>query len=185
MPIEIFENISHEAYVFFISMLPFFELRLSIPYGILNQLPWQETFIIAIIGNFIPIIPLLLLLEKVLNFLNRFPFFKRFYDFVMEKTHKNKGIVEKYGKLGLFIFVAIPLPGSGVYTGSAVAMLLGMKKRESFPALTLGMILAGVLVTSATMGVVNIFDNPVFVILFILISFIVYKIINIFKEPLK
>ncbi len=172
------DNISHEAYVFFISMLPLFELRLSIPYGILNQLPWQETFILAIAGNFIPIIPLLLLLEKVLNFLNRFEIFKKFYDFVMEKTHKNKGIVEKYRKLGLFIFVAIPMPGSGVYTGSAIAMLLGMKKRESFPALTLGMILAGILVTSATMGVVNIFDNPAFVILFILILFFIYKKIS-------
>lgn len=172
------DNIAHEAYVFFISMLPLFELRLSIPYGILNQLPWQETFLLAIAGNFVPIIPLLLLLEKVLNFLNQFEVFSKFYNYVMDKTHKNKGIVEKYGKLGLFIFVAIPLPGSGVYTGSAIAMLLGMKKRDSFPALTLGMILAGVLVTSATMGVVNIFDNPAFVILFILISFFIYKKIS-------
>ncbi|NCC81360.1 MAG: hypothetical protein EOM04_03735 [Clostridia bacterium] len=172
------DNIAHEAYVFFISMLPLFELRLSIPYGILNQLPWQETFLLAIAGNFVPIIPLLLLLEKVLNFLNQFEVFSKFYNYVMEKTYKNKGIVEKYGKLGLFIFVAIPLPGSGVYTGSAIAMLLGMKKRDSFPALTLGMILAGVLVTSATMGVVNIFDNPAFVILFILISFFIYKKIS-------
>jgi len=172
------DNIGHEAYVFFISMLPLFELRLSIPYGILNQLPWQETFILAIVGNFVPIIPLLLLLEKVLNYLNRFKIFNKFYNYVMKKTHKNKGIVEKYGKLGLFIFVAIPMPGSGVYTGSAIAMLLGMKKRESFPALTLGMILAGILVTSATMGVVNIFDNPVLIILFILISLLIYKKIS-------
>lgn len=175
------DKIGHEAYIFFISMLPFFELRFSIPYGILNNIPWQETFIIAVAGNFLPIIPLLLLLEKVLNFLNRFVIFEKFYSYVMEKTHKNKGIVEKYGRLGLFIFVAIPLPGSGVYTGSAIAMLLGMRKRESLPSLTLGMLVAGVLVTSATMGVISIFDNPLFILLFILLSFFLYKRIN--KSP--
>lgn len=170
-----FDNIGHEAYVFFISMLPFFELRLAIPYGILNQIPWQETFLIAIAGNFVPIIPLLLLLEKILNYLKKIDIFKSFYYFVMEKTHKNKGLVEKYGKLGLFVFVAIPIPGSGVYTGAAVAMLLGMKKRDTFLPLTLGMLAAGVLVTVGTLGVVNIFDNPIFVIIFVILSFFIYK----------
>lgn len=170
-----FDNISHEIYVFFISMLPFFELRLSIPYGIINQVPWLETFLIATAGNFIPIIPLLLLLDRVLNFLNKFNIFKKFYNFVIEKIHRNKGIVEKYGKLGLFVFVAIPIPGSGVYTGAAIAMFIGMKKKDSLLSITLGMLVAGVLVTAATMGIINIFDNPIFVILFILVSFFAYK----------
>lgn len=169
------ENISHELYIFFISMLPFFELRLAIPYGIINLIPWQETFLIAVVGNFIPIIPLLLLLEKILDFLNRYDVFKKFYDFVMERTHKNKGIVEKYGKFGLFVFVAIPLPGSGVYTGAAVAMLLGMKKRDSIWSLVFGMLVAGILVTAGTLGITNIFKNPVIVIALIFLLFIIYK----------
>ncbi len=142
-----------EAYVFLISMLPFFELRLSIPYGILSGLPWQETFFLGTLGNFVPIIPMLFLFEKIMELLSRFPLTKWFYDFVNNKTHKNKSIVEKYGKYGLFIFVAIPLPGSGIYTGAAIAILLGMKRRDSFLALSLGMLMAGVVVTLAAAGI--------------------------------
>lgn len=150
--LEALKLLSAEAYVFLISMLPFFELRLSIPYGILTGLPWQETFFLAALGNFVPIIPMLFLFKKIMEILSKFSLTKWFCDFVDSKTHKNKGIVEKYGKYGLFIFVAIPLPGSGVYTGAAIAILLGMKRRDAFLALSLGMLAAGLIVTLASAG---------------------------------
>lgn len=154
--LEILKFLPAQLYVFFISMLPFFELRLSIPYGALAGLPLEETFLIAIAGNFMPIIPLLFLFEAIMNILAKISFTRWFYDLVNRKTHQNKGIVEKYGKYGLFIFVAIPLPGSGVYTGAAIAILLGMKRRDAFLALSLGMILAGILVSLAAAGIIRI-----------------------------
>ena len=172
------EKISHEFLIFLFSMLPFFELRLSIPYGILNQIPWQETFILSVLGNFIPIIPLLFLLEKFFLFLRKYKIFDRLYCSLMRNIHKNSALVLKYGKIGLYFFVSIPIPGSGIYTGSALALLFGISRKDAFLPLTFGMFTAGVLTMLATLGIVNIFEEPLFIFIAIIFVFLIYKKIS-------
>ncbi len=168
-------QLGHEWLVLFFSMLPFFELRLSIPYGILNHVPWQTTFILSIIGNFLPIIPLLFLLEKILALFIKIDIFNRMYNFIMRNTQKKSALVKKYGLIGLYIFVSIPIPGSGIYTGSVLALLFDMKKRDAFIALSAGMVTAGVLVTLATLGIVSVFDNPLAIFIVILVIVFAYR----------
>lgn len=175
----------HEWLVLFFAMLPFFELRLSIPYGILNQIPWQTTFLLSIIGNFLPILPLIFLLEKILALFIKIDIFNRVYNFIMRNTEKKKSLVEKYGLIGLYVFVAIPVPGSGIYTGSVLALLFAMKKKDTFIALTAGMVTAGILVTLASLGIVSVFDNPLMVFLLILLIVVLYRKIRFRNKESK
>ncbi len=142
------------ALTLLITVLPISELRGGIPLGISLGLDPLFTFFIAIIANaliFFPIFfALRLLYDKVLS---RIPLFDKYLDSV-RKIGKPK--VEKYGFWGLTLLVAIPLPITGAYTGTILAWLLGMDWRKAFPAVGLGVIVAGVLVFLITLGVISI-----------------------------
>ena len=142
------------AWVLLITVLPISELRGGIPLGISLGLDPLFTFFIAIIANaliFFPIFfALRLFYDKVLS---RIPLFDKYLDRV-KKIGKPK--VEKYGFWGLTLFVAIPLPITGVYTGTVLAWLLGMNWKKAFPAVGLGVIVAGVVVLLITLGVISI-----------------------------
>jgi len=141
------------ALTLLITISPIFELRFGIPYGISKGLdPWF-TFFIAVIANaliFFPIFfALRLFYEKLLY---RIPLFDKYLD-NLRKRGKPK--VEKYGFWGLTLFVAIPLPITGAYTGTILAWLLGMDWKKAFPAVGLGVIVAGVVVLLITLGVTS------------------------------
>lgn len=139
--------------VFFLSMIPVSELRLAIPLGIAwGAEPWQ-CFLWAIAGNFLPVIPLLLLIPYIYRVLQKFAFLESFFNRFIERARRKGHQVEKYGALGLTLFVAIPLPGTGVWSGCLVAFLLGIKTPYAIAAITVGEILAGLFVTFASMGV--------------------------------
>ena len=127
--IEFFKtNFTKEVAVFILSMIPIIELRGAIPVGLSLGIPYKETFLLSFLGSSLPAIPIVFLIGYVFFLLRKIGFFDRLITKITEKTLKKKEQIEKYGYVGLFLFVAIPLPGTGVWTGSLLSHLLGMKK---------------------------------------------------------
>ena len=136
------------ATVFGVSMLPVLELKAAIPLGLAMGLPLWETFLIALLGSSLPVPLILFFLRPVFRYLRRFRFFARFADWFERHTHKRSKSVTKYrgySLLGLFVFVAIPLPTTGVWTGSAIASFLNLRILYAFPTILLGNAVAGLL----------------------------------------
>lgn len=141
-------------------MVPISELRGGIPYAWSQGINHWIAYLIAVTGNLIPVIPLLLLLGPISKWLRRFSLFNKFFDWWFKRTLKRSQLIEKYGVLGLIVFVMIPLPVTGAWTGSVAAFLLGIRFRYAFPAIVIGVILAGVIVSLVCLGVVHI---PIFI----------------------
>ena len=140
-----------EFQVFLLSMTPIGELRAAIPVGLLvYKLNWLEVYIISVVGNIIPVFFLLLFLEPVSNLLaKKFSFMDKFFAWLFERTRvKHKKVIDKHGWWGLATFVAIPLPITGSWTGTLLAFLTGMSFKKAFSAIALGVIVAGVIVTT-------------------------------------
>ncbi|PIV53744.1 MAG: ligand-binding protein SH3 [Elusimicrobia bacterium CG02_land_8_20_14_3_00_37_13] len=149
---------SPELMVFLLGALPVSELRGAIPLGIAKfGFSIQKTFIIAVIGNLVPVIPLLLFLNYLSKELSKISILGKFFDWWFTRTKKRSKIIEEYGTLGLILFVAIPLPMTGAWSGCVASYLLGMRLRYAFPAIALGVIIAGIVVTLTTVGIIKIF----------------------------
>jgi uncharacterized membrane protein len=145
-------GVSPELAVFITSMLPIIELRGAIPLGInFYHLVWYKVVLLAIIGNLVPILPILFLLDKISKLLSHVPIFKKFFDWLFTRTRKRSKIIEEYEMIGLAIFVGIPLPGTGAWTGSVAAFLLGLKYVPSIIAIFCGVLLAAVIVTGLSL----------------------------------
>ena len=142
-------------YVFFISMLPIIELRGAIPVGAGLGLPWWLTFLLAVVGNLLPVPFILLLIEKIFDFMKKHLIFPRLVRWLEEKAGKGIKKIEKHALIGLLLFVAVPLPGTGAWTGSLAAALFHLDRRYSFVSIILGVLLAGVLVTLISYGVLG------------------------------
>lgn len=144
-------------YVLLISMVPVIELRGAIPAGCALGLPWYANYLLCCFGNLLPVPFILLLIDKVLILMKRMHFLgiDRFANWLEEKGEKNKGRVTKYATFGLLLFVGIPLPGTGAWTGSLVASLLKMDKRRAFVSVFFGVFLAGAIVTLISYGVLG------------------------------
>ena len=149
----------HYLIVFLISMVPLIELRGAIPYGLALAEQFALSplliYIVAIIGNCLPVPFILLFIRKILAWMqaSRVGFFRKVATFVVEKGERGFARVQKYANVGLFLFVAIPLPGTGAWTGSLIAALLDMKKRYAFLSIALGVITAGIIMSLITGGV--------------------------------
>ena len=142
---------SKELIVFIVSMLPVVELRGAIPLAVFQyQFPLYKAFALSAIGNILITVPLVFLIDFAEKHFRRFAFLSRLLDKVFARAKKHKGYVEKYEFLGLFIFVAIPLPGTGAWTGALIAYLLSMNKWLAFLSISLGVLMAGVLVSFFT-----------------------------------
>ncbi len=150
---------SKELIVVLIAMLPVAELRLAIPIAIYGfELDWFTAFYLSVVGNMIPVIPLLLFLEPVSNFLRRWRIWDIFFTWLFERTHRRHNAnFEKYGSIGLAIFVGIPLPVTGAWTGCAAAFVFGFKFKNAFLAILSGVIIAGAVVTTLTVMGIKIF----------------------------
>lgn len=144
------------AIVFFISMVPLIELRVAIPYAIALGLPVVPSYIIAIIGNMLPVPIIYLFARKVLVWGKDKPVIGRFFTFCLEKGEKGGKKLEATAGRGLFValmlFVGIPLPGTGAWTGTLAASLLDMDFKSSIIAVMLGVILAGLIMGAASAG---------------------------------
>lgn len=141
-------DVSDRMKVFLISMLPIFELRGSIPLGIAAfDLPWYDVFWISIVGNMVPIFLLQLILNKIVQFLSRFRLTRPLMDVILRRLRKKSAVIEKYEELGLILFVAIPFPGTGAWTGAFASSLFGLRYWYSMLYILIGVLIAGVVMT--------------------------------------
>lgn len=135
------------------AMVPVIELRGAIPFGVAAGISVKQALIFAIIGNLIPIPFILLFLRKVFLWMRKIsPGFENIVKKLESRAKSKKGIVDKYEIIGLIILVAIPLPGTGAWTGALVATVLDIRMRRALPAITVGVIIAGTLVSVITYG---------------------------------
>jgi len=139
--------------IFAVSMVPIIELRGAIPLGIGLDLHWLWVFIISVIGNMLPIPFVILLIRPLIEWLLHSKAFHRVGEWLDTRTKEKSKSINKYKKLGLFIFVAIPLPGTGAYTGAMVAGILNMRLKDALPAILAGVIVAGIIMTLLSCGV--------------------------------
>lgn len=140
-----------------VSMVPVVELRGGLPFGITRGLPYSVAITAAVIGNLIPVPFIILFISRIFAFLRKkIPKLERMIA-ALEKRAQNKGnLVEKYSALGLCILVAIPLPGTGAWTGALVAAVLGIRLKKATPAIVIGVLIAAAIVTFVTYGVTKI-----------------------------
>jgi uncharacterized membrane protein len=148
-------GLPRELVAFVVSMLPIAELRGGIPVAIGLGMDWREAFLVCAAGNFVPVVPILLLLRPIEHALRRSPPLDRFLTRLFDRTRRRSRVVERYEALGLIAFVAIPLPVTGAWTGALAAYLFGLRLRYAAPAIALGILIAGVIVTLATQGVLH------------------------------
>ena len=147
--------------VFFISMLPIVELRGAIPFGAItgDELNIFLCYFASVIGNLFPIPFILLFIKKILEYMSnsKIKFFNKISNKLIEKAEKRSEKMNKGTFYGLFIFVAIPLPGTGAWTGALIAALMGMRFKKSMLAISLGVAVAGLIMVLGSYGVVSAF----------------------------
>ena len=141
-----------------VSMVPVVELRGGIPFGVAAGLPVWAAYVAAVIGNIIPVPFIIVYIRRVFQWLRRrMPRLNRMVDKLERKAHLKGQTVSKYKYLGLAIFVAIPLPGTGAWTGALAAAFLDMPLRKAMPATAVGVLVAGLLISILTFGVTSLF----------------------------
>ena len=135
--------------VFVVSMVPLIELRVAVPIGTNMGLPWEWTLIVSIVGNCLPIPIILIFVKRVLTWMRgcKIKLFSKVSNFMFEKAEKNRSKIEKYATWGLFFFVAIPLPGTGAWTGALAASLFDMDKKKASISIFSGVVTAGLIMT--------------------------------------
>jgi len=152
--IEVFRNLPPHLAVFFISMVPIAELRVAIPIGLsVYKLSFITTLFWSVLGDIIPMIFILYLIDPVSKLLmKRFEIFKRFFDWLFKRTRiKFEGKYAKYGSIALVLFVAIPLPITGSWTGALAAFLFQIPRHKAAPLIMLGVLIAGLIVSFITL----------------------------------
>ncbi len=137
-----------------ISVSPILELRASIPYGILvTNLPWFVVFAVCTVANFLIAPVIYIFLDKFVHLLFFIGWFETMYKKYVEKTQrKAQKYVDRYGQYGIMFFIGIPLPGSGVWTGTLVAYLMGMNKKQLMIAAFGGSLMAGAIITGVVVS---------------------------------
>lgn len=142
-------GLTPELAVFLTSMLPVIELRGALPLAInVFKIAWPRAFIIAYVGNMLPAPLILWLLGPAVRLLSRIRICRQFFDWLFERTRrKGSRIIEKYEEIGLMAFVALPLPGTGAWTGALLAFLFGLEFKKSLLVIAIGVLIAGVIVT--------------------------------------
>ena len=141
-----------------VSMVPVVELRGGIPFGVAAGLPVWAAYIAAVMGNIIPVPFIIVYIRRIFQWMRRkLPRFNGVVDKLERKAHLKGKTVTKYKYLGLAIFVAIPLPGTGAWTGALAAAFLDMPLRKAVPSIFVGVLAAGVAISILTFGITAIF----------------------------
>ena len=145
-----------------VSMIPVIELRGGLPFGVALGLPYYLAFPAAVIGNLIPAPFIIVYIRRIFELLRRYlPSLNGLIDKLEKKAHLKGKKVQKYQYVGLWLFVAIPLPGTGAWTASMAAAFLGMRLKKAMPAITMGVLTAGGIMLALTHVGVNLFSGAV------------------------
>lgn len=153
--VDVFGGLGKEVVVFIISMMPLLELRGGLLAATLLKMDFVPAYLISIVGNTLPIPLVLLFLDKVFNFLKKSKKLNKLISKLEKKILSKKGQIEKYGYLGLLLFVGIPLPGTGAWTGAGLAVLLNLNKKKAFVSIMLGVILASIIMSFLSYGILD------------------------------
>ncbi|MGN0106554.1 MAG: COG2426 family protein [Hominilimicola sp.] len=149
-------KISKEFIIFIVSMIPILELRGSIlAAGFIQGTTFLPTYIAAVLGNMLPIPFILLFIERIFAWMKKSKHLHKFPDWCEKKALSKSAQIEKYGYFGLFLFVAIPLPGTGAWTGSLLSVLLGLNPKKSFGCIFLGVLTAGLIISLLSFGIIQ------------------------------
>lgn len=141
-----------------VSMVPVIELRGGIPFGVAAGLPVWAAYLAAAIGNLLPVPFIVVYIRRVFMFMRQhMPRLNRLVDKMEQKAHLKSASVLKYQYLGLAIFVAIPLPGTGAWTGALVAAFLDMRLKKAMPSIVGGVLSAGLIISILSYGVKSLF----------------------------
>ena len=153
------ETVGKELCVFFCSMIPIIELRGAIPLGAALGLPLWQSYLISVVGNMLPVPIILLFVKKVLAFMAgcRLKLFNKVAKWVYAKADKNRAKIERFSFWGVAIFVGIPLPMTGAWTGSLVAAMIDMKFSKAVISALVGVLSAGIVMSLISYGIVTIF----------------------------
>ena len=156
MPVE--ENLMQAILLTFgTAMVPVLELRGAIPVGVAAGLSPAVACVVSVLGNMVPVPFIMLLIRRIFDLLRKNSWWGPRIDALERRAHLKGRVVQKYRTVGLIILVAIPLPGTGAWTGALVADVLDIRLRTALPAIALGVVIAGVVVTALTCGVIHIF----------------------------
>ena len=152
--------LKHYIISFLISMVPLIELRVALPYALSYGIPTLPAYLVCMVGNMLPVPIIFLFARKVLEWGKDKKYIGRFFTFCLEKGHKaGEKLKEKAGTKGLFIalllFVGIPLPGTGAWTGTLAASILDMDFKSSVVAVLLGVLLAAIIMGVGCLIVIN------------------------------
>lgn len=150
---ELFKGGGKEVAVFIISLLPILELRGGLIAARILGVEFIKAFIICYIANILPVPFILLFINWIFNKMSKWKPTKKIVDWLSNKTLKKKDQINKYGYFGLFLFVGIPLPGTGAWTGSLLAILLNLDKKKSFITIAIGVLAAGIIMSLLSYGI--------------------------------
>lgn len=144
---------------FLVAMVPVVELRGAIPFGVVRGLNLWTAIIASVLGNLVPVPFIILFICRIFAWMRaHMPKLDGLVTRMEKKAEKNRAAVEKYAFWGLAILVAIPLPGTGAWTGALVAAMMEMRLKRAFPAIVIGVVIAGVIVSVVTYGAQAIFS---------------------------
>ena len=150
-----FSRVANEFYVLLTATLPILELRGAIPLAWRLGLTWQEAFFFSFIGNMLPILPLILLSRKAFTWLGTTRLLARPSAWLQRNIEGKQALVTRYSIPGLIVLVGIPLPGTGAWTGAMISSLLGLRIKHALPAIAAGVLIADVIVTVLTYGLLG------------------------------
>ena len=141
--------------IFVISLLPVLELRGGLIAASLLEMPMWQSALVCVFANVLIIPFVLFLMDKIIKLLSRFSIFKKFFSWWEARALKHKDMIDKYGYVGIMLFVAVPLPGSGAWTGCLLSVLLGLDKKKSFIASLIGVFIAAVIMLIFSYGILK------------------------------
>ena len=153
--IGLFGGLSKEFIIFIISLMPILELRGGLLAATLLHVEFIKALIICIIGNILPIPIILIFLEKILDLFRKWKPTKKVVSWLEKKVDNKRSQIDKYGYLGLILFVGIPLPGTGAWTGTLLAIMLGLNKKKSFICIAIGVLLASIIMSFVSYGILG------------------------------
>ncbi len=149
------DKIPEELVVFVISLFPVLELRGGLIAASIMGLEWWKAFAFCFIGNMLPIPFILLFIRKIFELMRKWGPFKKVVDWLEKKADKHSDKIVKYRLWGLLVLVAVPLPGTGAWTGALVAALMDIRVKHAFPVIAAGVLIAGIIVGTLSYGIVG------------------------------
>ncbi|MEE8638213.1 MAG: small multi-drug export protein [Candidatus Margulisiibacteriota bacterium] len=154
--VELLKNLPNELIVFLISATPVIEVRGAVPIALLYfKLPVINTLLLCVLGSILPVFPILWFLNTLTERLRKIKFLDKFFEWLFTRTRSKSKIIEEFELVGLTLFVAIPFPGTGVWTGCVAAYLLGLPWISTFICAIIGTTIASCIMWAASIGIIN------------------------------